>query len=345
MKDEELLETLKTAIAPAHAEPTEEEIAALRRAVRRSFGAEMARPWWRRPVAFVAAAAIAAGGALVIGVKLPAPLRLATRPTSITAESPALTAARASMARVRDAIQADDREGAAREAIELRARLDKLEAPERAVVEDEARALVAAAEAPKPQLTIPSIPAPPRASAPRPAPDAERAPVAAKATCDRDEDGGDGDDDEEAERAREKAEEARERAQEKAAEMRERAREKAEEAIERAREKAEAEAERARERAERDRERAAREIERARREVEKARRDLEKQMERPHEQAWPGPGGPRELHIVVPLPRVMVAPIVVGPVIVTPPTIAPRPAPVIEPDLPQIDDDDEDDDD
>ncbi len=312
MKDEELIETLATALAPPPAEPGEEEIAALQRAVRKAREATPGRSrfaagsWWRRHAgpshgglprrwpAMLAAAALAMGGVVAVMRGAPSPVIVPTADSASTAEAL------------------------------------PLEAP---------------SSDPAVPATAPTPPQPKRAPA---RPDDKALPPEAPVPCDHDADGAcpadhDADDDEDAgeegdphvqERAARAVEQAQrhvEAERARAEELRERARAAAEDARERAQEAAERaqdSAERARERAEAQREEAQRQAERARHAVDEAMDQADaarRQIERESVRVIPrGPdpgcarddlGGPQEIHIIVQLPRMPRIVVVPAPVI------------------------------
>jgi hypothetical protein len=158
--DERLLRELAQALVPGPLEPSEEEILALRRAVSRRFGGRPApRPFWalpwgtsslagRRPVAMVlVAAALAAGGALVLRGGASGPARTAAHAEALPADSPELVETRAAMASVHSALAAHDKAGVAQSSAELRRHLEHLDEGDLRAVGGEGPALLIEAEA------------------------------------------------------------------------------------------------------------------------------------------------------------------------------------------------------
>ena len=359
MKDEELLETLATALAPAQVEPSEDEIAALHRTVRRSFGDGRRRPWWRRPTtSMLIAAALAIGGgaaAAALCVRMPSAEPTAALPEAAPAAPSGLAETRTAMDRVRAAIASKDRGDAARLAVELRGRLDGLGAGDRSAVEAEARALLAQAEAlaaePSP-VEEPVRPAPPRSKVHQVATgpngdheaedDDEQAPSAPK-VCDHDSDDDDATDDDATDSAREAVERAREaieRAREATQRAAERAQRDAERAqrdagrkqrdVERAQHQAELARERAQQQAERIRERAEEQVERLRERAEEQAERLRERAEEAARRIERDQSCPRDadddddaVEIVVPMPRIAPRIIVVPAPQGKPPVIQP----------------------
>ncbi|MFT3767471.1 MAG: hypothetical protein QM820_18615 [Minicystis sp.] len=135
MKDDELLDTLATALAPPPVEPSAAEIEALHRAVARKF---RPRAWWQRPTTgYLFAAAIAAAAAVAVVVAPPRRERaVAVAAPDSMAETGAL------VAETRKALAGRDPAAARRFTQELESRLARLDDEDRRVVEDEVRALV-----------------------------------------------------------------------------------------------------------------------------------------------------------------------------------------------------------
>ena len=171
--DDRLLEALSQALAPPPAEPSDEEIAALRRAVTRRFRARQVRPWWRpRAVTLLAAAALCtATAAAVAGSPVSGPVRTLARAVGLPVESAALADTRAAVKRLRTKLEARDREGVTWALEDVRSRIDALTERDRRALGEETATLFLEAEA----FVKPPAPKP----APKPAPRRIAAPPAA----------------------------------------------------------------------------------------------------------------------------------------------------------------------
>jgi hypothetical protein len=299
--DDPLLDALSQALAPLPAEPSEAEIAALRRAVARRFAGARVRPWWqRRAVMLLAAAALCTGtAAAVAGGAVPVPVRILARAVGLPVQSPALVETRAAVGRLRAKLAARDREGVARALEDLRSRLDALNERDRRALGEDTVTLFLEAEA---FVTLPA----PKVAPPAPRRVAERPREAARSEEDdvelddpvqpqplvctplededdeetaepetHDEPLADGDD-VRAERDRERAEREAERAEREA----EKAQREVEHTVQRTMERVQRKVERAQREAEREAKKAQREAEKAQREAEKAQRNAEHEAEK-----------------------------------------------------------------
>jgi hypothetical protein len=158
--DDRLLDALSAALAPPPAEPSDEEIAALRYAVVRCFAPPRVRPWWQprgfggrapiadRAVTLLAAAALCTATAVAVaGSPVPAPVRTLARAVGLPVDSAALADTRAAVGRLRAKLEAQDREGTARALEDLRSRIDALSERDRRALGEETAALFLKAEA------------------------------------------------------------------------------------------------------------------------------------------------------------------------------------------------------
>jgi hypothetical protein len=303
--DDRLLDALSEALTPRPREPSDAEIAALRRAVVRRFAAPRGRPWWQpRAVTLLAAAALCTGTAAAIaGGAVPAPVRILARAVGLPVESPVLVETRAAVGRLRAKLDARDREGVAWALEDLRRRIDALNERDRRMLGEDTATLFLEAEA---FATLPKVAPPaPRRSAEQSAEaarseddqgdldDPERPPPALFTAPEDDDDEeaaeskvpdeplADEDDDVRAEHETERAERAVQDTVERAEHEAERSEREAEHEAERSEREAEHEAEREARRGQREAERAQREAEKAAREaVDRAHAKVHEQTER-----------------------------------------------------------------
>ena len=195
--DDQLLETLAAALAPAPVEPTFAETVALRRAVAARAAQHRAGVLsrLRRPVPAAALAVALAGGvagiAAVSGAAMPRPVRTVVRAVGVPVESAALARTRHDMHELREALRSGD-PNAIRPAMErLRVDTGHLSVSDRQKVDDDLTSLLARADAaltpvpttsaaatsaPATTTPVPAMPAAPSTTA-APAPPVRSAPA------------------------------------------------------------------------------------------------------------------------------------------------------------------------
>ncbi len=155
--DDELLERLGVALAATPAAPTRDEIDAVRALATGGGGARVA-PWRsardaQHPLRHVLVAAalvvglVMAGGlvALSAGAPVPTALRAPARALGLPVDSAALAEARSAVSALRVALAGPDDARVAAAAVSLETALGRLDAGDRAVIETEARLLLAQA--------------------------------------------------------------------------------------------------------------------------------------------------------------------------------------------------------
>jgi len=183
-RDDELLDVLAASLGPPpDTEPTWPEISHLHRVIdHSSTGRRSSRaPLWRvrRPLTAALAGFLVLGGASAAaaasGAVMPEPVRVAARAVGLPVDSPQLAGTRAALARLRDALSRQPRDLSAirSSAQEVRNRLARLSADDRAQVDAEATVLLTGADAalspPPTPLGAPPAPVTPSNASPAPA--------------------------------------------------------------------------------------------------------------------------------------------------------------------------------
>ncbi|MDP8974785.1 MAG: hypothetical protein M3N28_00130 [Actinomycetota bacterium] len=124
-EDEDLLGRLEHALRPPDVEPSDEEIAALHRAVAGGVPAPAVRRVWpRRALAGVAAAVVLL--VMVSGVPVPRPVRAAAHALGLPVDSVEVADAKSAVKELQRALDDGDQERAARASARLRQRLGAL---------------------------------------------------------------------------------------------------------------------------------------------------------------------------------------------------------------------------
>lgn len=129
-EDEDLLARLAHALRPPEVEPSDEEIAALHRAVAGGLPAPAVRRVWpRRALAGVAAAVVLL--VIVSGVPVPRPVRAAAHALGLPVDSVEVADAKSAVKELQRALNDGDQDRAARASARLRQRLDALNQSDR----------------------------------------------------------------------------------------------------------------------------------------------------------------------------------------------------------------------
>lgn len=129
-EDEDLLARLEHALRPPEVEPSDEEIAALHRAVAGGVPAPAVRRVWpRRALVGVAAAVVLL--VIVSGVPVPRPVRAAAHALGLPVDSVEVADAKSAVKELQRALDDGDQERAARASARLSQRLDALNQSDR----------------------------------------------------------------------------------------------------------------------------------------------------------------------------------------------------------------------